>query len=58
MPLILDDGSRVGTLCVADYRPRQLDDGELDELRRVARLVVDELDAARGQAVDRATVSD
>jgi ribonuclease BN (tRNA processing enzyme)/DNA-binding response OmpR family regulator len=52
MPLTLDDGSRVGTLCVADYRPRQLDDGELDELRRVAGLVVEELKSPRGNVVD------
>jgi DNA-binding response OmpR family regulator len=58
MPLVLDDGSRVGTLCVADYRPRQLDDGELDELRRVARLVVDELEAARERAVEPTAASD
>ena len=46
MPLTLADGSRVGTLCVADYRPRHLDDGQLDTLRRVAALVVNELQAA------------
>ena len=45
MPLTLDDGSRVGTLCVADYRPRHLDDEQLDALRRVAGLVVRELQA-------------
>jgi GAF domain-containing protein len=44
MPLALDDGSRVGTLCVADYRPRHLDEGQLEELRRVAAQVVDELE--------------
>jgi phosphoribosyl 1,2-cyclic phosphodiesterase len=43
MPLTVADGSRVGTLCVADYRPRRLDETELDELRRIAALVVDEL---------------
>jgi phosphoribosyl 1,2-cyclic phosphodiesterase/CheY-like chemotaxis protein len=43
MPLTLADGSRVGTLCVADRRPRQLDDHQLDELRRVAALVEAEL---------------
>lgn len=43
MPLVLDDGSRVGTLCVADYRPRQLDAGQLETLQRVAGLVVNEL---------------
>ena len=43
MPLTLDDGSRVGTLCVADYLPRHLDDDQLDALRLVAARVVDEL---------------
>jgi GAF domain-containing protein len=43
MPLTIADGSRVGTLCVADRRPRQLDDHQLDELRRVAALVEAEL---------------
>ncbi|HUS43588.1 MAG TPA: GAF domain-containing protein [Ilumatobacteraceae bacterium] len=43
MPLALDDGSRVGTLCVADYLPRHLDDDQLDSLRRVAAQVVQEL---------------
>ena len=47
MPLTLADGSRVGTLCVADYRPRHLDDGQLDTLRQVAALVVNELQAAQ-----------
>ena len=46
MPLTLADGSRVGTLCVADYRPRHLDDDQLAALRRVAAQVVDELQAA------------
>jgi GAF domain-containing protein len=45
MPLMLDDGSRVGTLCVADHRPRHLDDEQLDALRRTAALVVQELQA-------------
>ena len=58
MPLILDDGSRVGTLCVADYRPRQLDDGQLDELRRVAGLVVDELTSIPDRAVDPTGATD
>jgi GAF domain-containing protein len=45
MPLVLDDGSRVGTLCVADHRPRHLDDDQLDALRDTAALVVKELQA-------------
>jgi phosphoribosyl 1,2-cyclic phosphodiesterase/DNA-binding response OmpR family regulator len=43
MPLTLADGSRVGTLCVADYRPRHLDDDQLAALRRVATAVTTEL---------------
>jgi phosphoribosyl 1,2-cyclic phosphodiesterase/GAF domain-containing protein len=42
-PLVLDDGSRVGTLCAVDHRPRLLDADQLDELRRLAREVVAEL---------------
>ena len=45
VPLALADGSRVGTLCVADHRPRLLDDHQLGELRRLAALVVAELQA-------------
>jgi phosphoribosyl 1,2-cyclic phosphodiesterase len=44
MPLTLRNGSRVGTFCVADTRPRRLDAVEADHLRRVARLVVQELE--------------
>ncbi len=42
VPLALADGSRVGTLCVADHRPRLLDDGQLEALCRLADLVVAE----------------
>ncbi len=43
VPLVLRSGARVGTLCVADTRPRKLDADEIDHLRRVARSVLDEL---------------
>lgn len=43
VPLALADGSRVGTLCVADHRPRLLDEQQLAELRRLAAVVVAEL---------------
>jgi GAF domain-containing protein len=46
-PLVLSDGSRVGTLCVADRRSRLLDEAQLDVLRGLARRVVDELEAAQ-----------
>jgi hypothetical protein len=32
----MDDGSRVGTLCIAGHRPRQLDDTDTDALRHLA----------------------
>ncbi len=44
MPLVLRSGARVGTLCVADIRPKKLDADEIAHLRRVARNVVDELE--------------
>ena len=46
VPLVLSDGSTVGTLCVADQRPRVLDDAQLDELRRLGSLVQAELEAS------------
>jgi GAF domain-containing protein len=42
-PLALENGSRVGTLCIADHRPRLLDDAQLDALRHLADQVVTEL---------------
>jgi hypothetical protein len=42
-PLQLPDGSRVGTLCVIDHRPRVLDEGQLEQLRTLAALVEVEL---------------
>jgi GAF domain len=44
-PIALDDGSRVGTICVVDHRPRLLDDAEVAVLRRLARAVALELQA-------------
>jgi phosphoribosyl 1,2-cyclic phosphodiesterase/DNA-binding response OmpR family regulator len=44
VPLKLSDGTKAGTLCVVDYRPRLLDDGQLAELRRLADLVTIELE--------------
>jgi GAF domain-containing protein len=50
VPLALADGSRIGTLCVADHRPRVLDDAQLDELRRLAGQVVAALQDRRSAA--------
>ena len=46
VPLILADGSRVGTLCVVDHRPRLFDADQLDALRRLGALVQAELEAS------------
>jgi phosphoribosyl 1,2-cyclic phosphodiesterase len=51
MPVALAGGHRVGTLCVADHRPRLLDDRQLAELRRLAECVATELQA--GSAAHR-----
>jgi GAF domain-containing protein len=45
MPLIVADGSRVGTLVVGDQRPRTLTPEERERLREVAARVVAELEA-------------
>jgi GAF domain-containing protein len=42
-PLILPDGSCVGTLCLIDMRPRALDQKDLDLLGDIAQLVRREL---------------
>ena len=42
-PLKAGDGSRVGTLCVIDSRPRQMSESDLETLRYLALWVEDEL---------------
>jgi len=42
-PLTLDDGACVGTLCLVDTRPRELDAAAIDVLRDLASLVLQEL---------------
>jgi GAF domain-containing protein len=39
-PLTLADGSRIGTLCIADHRPRHLDADDVEALRDLAGQVV------------------
>ena len=45
-PLTLSDGSRVGTLCVLDIRPRQLDETKISLLEDLGSLVEQELSVA------------
>ena len=44
-PLVLSDGSRVGTLCIGDVQPRVLTGDEVGELRRLADAVRGELES-------------
>lgn len=46
MPLITPDGYAVGSLCVADYQPRQLSGAQLNALRVLARQVVAQMELA------------
>ncbi len=40
MPLRIEDNVKVGTLCVIDQKPKQLDEGQLEALRVLGRAVV------------------
>jgi len=44
-PLILDDGSCIGTLCLLDTRPRLLEGPDLERLRDLADIALQELTA-------------
>jgi hypothetical protein len=50
VPLVLTDGSRVGTLCMADVRPRVLDAAQLAALRAIGARVEAELEAQPSDA--------
>lgn len=47
MPLKTADGSRIGTLCVVDHRPRRFTPDEVQSLRDLATLVEEELQISR-----------
>ena len=42
-PLMLDDGSCIGTLCLLDTRPRTLEDSDLERLHDLADMVLREI---------------
>lgn len=46
-PLITSDGHRLGTLCVMDVRPRQVDEDQIATLTDLAAIVMDELELRR-----------
>ncbi|MFN4280893.1 GAF domain-containing protein [Thermosynechococcus sp.] len=47
MPLITPDGYGLGTLCVVDYQPRELNAVQQQTLRTLARQVISELEMRR-----------
>jgi serine/threonine-protein kinase len=59
VPLLLDEGSSVGALSVADRHPRSLTERQIESLERLARQIARELrlrrDLARGAAAAPAT---
>jgi len=60
-PLITSDGHALGTLCVLDYAPRQLDDQQRDALRVLSHQVVARLELRKAktdlQAAERSAGS-
>ena len=44
-PLILDNGSCIGTLCLLDRRPRTLTDSDLERLHDLANIALREITA-------------
>lgn len=55
-PLGLDDGSKIGTLCLLDTRPRKLNDEERELLRDLARMAEQELIAVQMASMDELTL--
>lgn len=55
-PLTVADGSTLGTLCVIDLKPRQLDDEERELLRDLARMAEQELMAVQMASMDELTL--
>ena len=45
VPLWTDDGQCLGSLCVVDFQPRELDRTQIEALERLARQVMAQLDA-------------
>ena len=48
-PLSAPDGSHVGTLCIIDRRPREIDPSDLQALKDLAALVEEQLGANFGR---------
>ncbi|MBD1877101.1 EAL domain-containing protein [Nodosilinea sp. FACHB-131] len=57
-PLITAQGYRLGTLCVIDQQPRQLDSAQLEALGILSRQVVAQLELRYGHRVLKQTLKD
>lgn len=55
-PLGLEDGSKLGTLCLLDTRPRKLNDEERELLRDLARMAEQEMVAVQMASMDELTL--
>ncbi|SFG71707.1 diguanylate cyclase [Pseudomonas sp. NFACC45] len=55
-PLALDDGSKLGTLCLLDTRPRKLNDEERELLRDLASMAEQEMVAVQMASMDELTL--
>ncbi len=49
-PLVTEQGSALGTLCVIDLAPRELDEGQAEALRALSRQVMAQLELRRAVA--------
>lgn len=47
VPLVTPDGHAIGTLCVIDHRPRELNEDQIEALRKLARVVMSHLELRR-----------
>jgi len=50
VPLVSDRGDSLGTLCVIDYEPRELNPNQLEALQSLSRLVITQLELQRNLA--------
>jgi diguanylate cyclase (GGDEF)-like protein len=55
-PLVVPNGAKLGTLCLIDTRPRELDDEERDLLRDLAHMAEQEIAAIELATVDELTL--
>lgn len=55
IPLVYDDDTTLGTLCIIDDKPRILSDEEINDLVDLAKMAESELSASRSAEIDELT---